>query len=391
MVDSMRAGPAADRQSGLASRRQLPHSLRRLRRLLTALVVTATVLGTASCGSPAGVTAAPGPAGPAARAPGAEEPGSQAPGSGLPAPSAPAQLPDATSPRSVRAGPLGPDGAWSLAWRDEFSGRSVDLDRWRPNWLADTDTAVTKPINRAEQSCYDPANATVKNGTLRLKAERRPCRTHDGRSYDYTSALVESAHDYRFTYGFAEARIKLPPSDGTLAPAGSCGPNWGVFLLNGRQHPDDGEIDVMECLSDDDVSWHYHHGTDADPRGVGGYPPAWRGDMPGSGGWHTFAVDWQPGRLVFYYDGVPVGSTEAGVTDRPHYLIAALAVSGSAVAAPQTMQVDYIRVWKRTDLGRTEQPGTEQGRTEQGRTEQGRTEQGRTEQGRTDLAAAPAD
>jgi beta-glucanase (GH16 family) len=248
---------------------------------------------------------------------------------------------------SKKTGPLGVPGTWTLDWRDEFSGNSVNLKRWRPNWLANSDTAVTTPINEAELSCYDPANATVKNGTLRLKAEKQACRTHDGKTYDYTSGIVESAHDYQFTYGLAEARIYLPPSDGSLAPKGSCGPNWGVFMLNGRHHPEDGEIDVMECLSDSDVSWHYHYGSDAAPRENGGYPEAWRGDMPGSSGWHTFGVDWEPGRLVFYYDGVEVGVHESGVTSKPHYLVAALAISGSAAATPQTMQVDYIRVWKR--------------------------------------------
>jgi beta-glucanase (GH16 family) len=103
----------------------------------------------------------------------------------------------------------------------------------------------------------------------------------------------------------------------------------------------------MECLSQNDVSWHYHGGTDASPRTASGYPEAWRGDMPGTGGWHTFGVDWSPGRLVFYYDGVPVGVQSQGVTGPPHYVVAGLAVSGAVVAAPQTMQVDYVRVWKR--------------------------------------------
>jgi beta-glucanase (GH16 family) len=117
--------------------------------------------------------------------------------------------------------------------------------------------------------------------------------------------------------------------------------------LNGPRHPEDGEIDIMECLSENDVSWHYHYGTKAAPLEGGGYPDGWRGDMPGSGGWHTFAVDWEPGRLVFYYDGVEVGRHESGVATKPQYIIAALAISGSAIATPQTMQVDYIRVWKR--------------------------------------------
>jgi beta-glucanase (GH16 family) len=256
-------------------------------------------------------------------------------------------LPPTRREPSKKRGPAGAPGNWTLDWRDEFSGTSVNLKRWRPNWLANFDTAVTTPINEAERACYDPANATVRNGTLRLKAEKRSCRTHDGKTYRYTSAIVESAHDYQFSYGFTEARIYLPPSDGSLAPGGSCGPNWAVFLLNGRHYPEDGEIDVMECLSENDVSWHYHYGSEAAPTENGGFPEAWRGDMPGSSGWHTFGVDWQPGRLVIYYDGVEVGVQESGVTSKPHYIIVALGISGAVAATPQTIQVDYVRVWKR--------------------------------------------
>jgi beta-glucanase (GH16 family) len=261
-----------------------------------------------------------------------------------PAPSPP---PSTDRPRAAGGGPLGAPGKWKLSWRDEFSGRSLDLDRWRPNWLAGSDRAITKPINDAERACYDPRNVKVRGGTLRLRVEERECRTHDGRTYEYASGLVESAHDHRFTYGYVESRVHLPPSDGTLAPAGSCGPNWAVFWLNGARHPQDGEIDIMECLSQNDVAWHYHWGTTTSPRTASGYPEAWRGDLPGTGGWHTFGVDWSPGRLVFSYDGVVVGIQTEGVTDTPHYVVVGLGVSGSAAAAPQTVQIDYVRVWKR--------------------------------------------
>ena len=64
---------------------------------------------------------------------------------------------------------------------------------------------------------------------------------------------------------------------------------------------------------------------------MGGYPKAWRNDMPGSGGWHTFGVDWSPGKATFYYDGKKVGTQKSGVTGKPHYLILNLGVSGSAI------------------------------------------------------------
>lgn len=264
----------------------------------------------------------------------------------------PAAVPNPGASRSALSAeaadprPVGLGGSWRMVFWDGFSGSRLKTSNWQPNWLGRSDTTVTKPVNTAERSCYDPRNVRVAGGTLRLKAEKRTCVASDGRTYRYASGLVQSSDDFRFSHGYAEARIHLPPSNGRGAPRGSCGPNWPAFWLNGDNWRTDGELDVMECLSGNDVAWHVHWGTGA-KRSAGGYPKAWRNDMPGSSGWHVFGVDWSPGRTTFYYDGKKVGTQRAGVTGKPHYLILNLGVSGSAIRVPQTMQVDYVRVWKR--------------------------------------------
>ncbi len=242
--------------------------------------------------------------------------------------------------------PRGPGGQWRMIFWDGFSGTSLKTGNWQPNWLGSSDRSVTKPVNGAELSCYDPRNVSVSRGTLKLRAEKRSCRANDGRTYRYASGLVHSSKDFRFSYGYAEARVYLPPSSGRGAPRGSCGPNWPAFWLNGTNWRTDGEIDVFECLNGNDGAWHYHHGT-GKKYSNGGYPRAWRDDMPGSSGWHTFGVDWAPGSATFYYDGKKVGVQRSRITGRPHYLVLNLGVSAPAVAVPQTMQVEYVRVWKR--------------------------------------------
>ncbi len=185
---------------------------------------------------------------------------------------------------------------------------------------------------------------SVARGSLHLTAERRPCRGNDGKKYQYSSGVVESNDDFSFTYGFVEARIFLPANtDPAIGALNSCGPNWAAFWLNGQNWPEDGEIDIMECLNTGSVQWTYHW---ADGK-VGGRPEAWAGTMPGGGGWHVFGLDWRPGSLTFYYDGEKVGSHTTAVTAKPHYLIAGLALSGEQVKVPQTLKVDYVRVWQK--------------------------------------------
>ena len=190
---------------------------------------------------------------------------------------------------SAAVTPVGVPGRWRLVFSDEFGGTRLDLDKWRPNWLAGSDREVTKPVNSAELAAYDPRQVRVARGSLRLRAVRRDIRDNRGRRYQYASGLVESYHDYQFRYGYAEARMFLAANtDPSLGDVGSCGPNWPAFWMNGENHPQDGEIDVMECLSDDDVAWHYWWagaptaatrtaGGAACPAGEGGTPSEWTG------------------------------------------------------------------------------------------------------------------
>ncbi|HYP46000.1 MAG TPA: glycoside hydrolase family 16 protein [Propionibacteriaceae bacterium] len=240
--------------------------------------------------------------------------------------------------------PRGAAGKWKLHFSDEFTGNRLDLDKWRPNWRSNVDSGITPPVNTAERSCYDPRQVTVSGGALNLTASRRSCRLQDGTTYAYASGLVESSHDYEFTYGFTEARMYLPPNkDKTKGPIGSCGPNWAAFWINGYDATVS-EIDVMECL-DHSVGWTYH--WDGYKQKASSVPSRWRQAMPpATGGWHTFGVNWQPNLLEFYYDGVKVGSRTKAVPKDPHFLIANLAVTGSKPTVPQTLKVDYIRVWK---------------------------------------------
>jgi beta-glucanase (GH16 family) len=231
-----------------------------------------------------------------------------------------------------RSSPQGIPGDWTLTFDDEFNGHSVDLTKWRPNWLASSDTAITKPVNVHELSCYDPSLVTESDGFLTISAVERPCTANNGVTYPYASGIVESYGHYQFTYGVMEARIWLPPGAGAAQ-------NWPGFWANGTgRWPTTGEIDVMEALHGN-VCWHFHY--------TGGAPGGCAAGMVG--GWHVFAADWQPGRIDFYYDGVLAGSVDSGITSAPMYLIVNLGLSSSIsgpVVAPSRMKVAYVRVWQ---------------------------------------------
>ena len=216
-----------------------------------------------------------------------------------------------------------------LLFDDEFNGSSLDATKWSKGWLA---PGVTPPVNGSEAECYDPNQVTVGYGELDLTMIART-ETCGGVTRPLASGIVNSDSTFRFTYGYAEARIWMP--------AGSA--LWPAWWTDGQNWPSDGEIDVVEAYgTDSDVEFHYHYagcGADCGPGG--------QTSLPGSTeGWHTYAVNWQRGAITWFYDGVKVWTfTGSSVTSSPQYLILNLAAKSPTVVVPAVMRVDYVRVY----------------------------------------------
>jgi beta-glucanase (GH16 family) len=220
-----------------------------------------------------------------------------------------------------------------VLFEDTFSGTRLNTAKWQPNWLAGNNTTKTKPVNSREASCYDPAQVSVRGGSLRLRAVKRSCRANNGKTYKYASGLVNTRRHFTFTYGRVEARVFTSPGKGAIH-------NWPAVWANGTgTWPRTGELDVMEGL-DGDACYHFH----SNAGGPGGCAR-----MGNHSGWHTFAAEWRKGSVTYIYDGRVVGKVTKGVTNAPMYLILNLGVSPSIappIHAPSQMLVDYIRVTK---------------------------------------------
>ena len=226
--------------------------------------------------------------------------------------------------------PTGVPGDWTLKFDDEFNGTSLNTAEWSTGWYG---SGITPPVSSSEDDCYDPAQVSEGGGALSLSLvqENENC----GQDEQYAAGLVSTMGKFSFTYGFIEARVWLPEVPGNPGEVA----NWPGVWTDGQNWPDDGEIDIAEGLDNGQVCAHFH--GPENPSGVKvGCPSGIYTD-----GWHTFAADWEPGSITYYYDGVDIGSVTSGITSAPMFIVLDNAAGGD-ISTPATMKVDYVRVWQ---------------------------------------------
>jgi len=255
---------------------------------------------------------------------------------------------------------------WSLAWSDEFNG-AANTAPDPNNWSYDSPTAGASN-NELEIYCGqagagqtgDCAN-WLKNGyvdgagNLVISAVLMP----DGQ---WTSARIFTHGHFTFTYGRAEARIKLPSAAG-LWPA-----YWmlGDNIFSGTNWPNCGEEDMMEnvpslgptVIQSSLNGPGYNGGSSIHAQY--NFPAGQRIDTD----YHVYGVIWGPDLVQYYVDDYthPFASfTPANMPRRgtwafdghPFFMLLNLAVGGSwpgppnaSTPNPSNMIVDYVRVYQ---------------------------------------------
>jgi beta-glucanase (GH16 family) len=255
---------------------------------------------------------------------------------------------------SIPAGPTSDPATWPLAWSDEFDGPAGSQPD-RATWLYDIGGSGWGNDERQFYTDYPENVALDGNGNLLLTARASdgslgchygPCK--------YTSGRLLTRDRYEIHYGRIEARIKVPVGAGL----------WPAFWMLGADigkvgWPASGEIDIMEYVG----RWpNWVLGTLHGPGyyGSSGIGTTFDLGKPVADDFHTFAIEWRPGRIAWFVDGVQYHEATPAdpepskwVFDHPFFLLLNVAVGGTLggpvapeTVFPQTMAVDYVRVYQ---------------------------------------------
>lgn len=240
----------------------------------------------------------------------------------------------------------GNPAGWRPVWSDEFTGATLDRTKWNLRHAEGRD--VDRGCNTDS-----PANAFLTGGTLVLRALRQPLACGAQRRA-YSEAYLDTIGLAHWTYGRFEVRARSP-----TGPGDSTG-LWPAFWLR----PEDGghgEIDVMELPGGD--HW-YRKATQAiffdySPVKQESRSWPWPGGHPGDG-FHTYALQWEPGTLRWFIDDKLVWRRDRASTPwfdaafaKPYDLRLNIQVGGwlgdpdAATRFPADFIVDYVRVYQR--------------------------------------------
>jgi beta-glucanase (GH16 family) len=262
----------------------------------------------------------------------------------------------ADAPAITDADPL---AGWKLAWSQEFN----DPAGTKPDpavWSYDLGGGGWG-VSQLQVYTNSAANAaTDGQGNLAIVAIK------DAQG-NFTSARLHTQGKFEHQFGRWEIRVKVATGNGM----------WPAFWMMGSDYnkgtpwPNCGEIDVMEIRG---TAPYTEIGSLHGPGYSGMHPLTAHTSLPDGGptlsdDYHRYAIEWEKDVVRFYLDDMLYETqtpanipTDAGagavwVYNHPFFMLLNLAVGGrfpgppDGTTFPQTMLVDWIRVYDRSDGG----------------------------------------
>ena len=239
-------------------------------------------------------------------------------------------------------------------WNDEFDGSALNQLNWEAQLGDGCDQGVGMcGWGNSELQSYQADNAVVANGQLTITAKKERIK-----ATQYTSGRIRTANmpgSGEWAFGRIEARMKVPDGQG-MWPA-----FWMLPTNPTEVWPVSGEIDIFESTGQSSMFAYgtLHYGQPyPDNQHTGGgmlkQPDRWSDDF------HTYAIEWQTDEIRWYIDNILYSvktATDLLPEDWPFdgrnnfHILLNMAVGGTwggtvdDGALPQTLEVDYVRVY----------------------------------------------
>ena len=260
----------------------------------------------------------------------------------------------------------------TLLWSDEFNGVAGSAPS-SANWTADSGNGCDNPAGcgwgNGEAEAYAAcANKADGAGSMIITASTTAGDASCTSSNAWTSGKFTSYGMKTFTYGYFEARLKMPVGGGTWPAFWALGSN-----INTVSWPECGELDIVEYAGNNPTvstgAFHYKNAQGNHDYKMG----ALNSGVSLAQAYHTYGMLWLPTEITLYIDdrqvakvtkgdtGLtywPFGPNAAGVNPKM-YIIFNLAMGGSYGGGIQSgltkaqFSIDYFRYYSSNGYGST--------------------------------------
>jgi beta-glucanase (GH16 family) len=221
-----------------------------------------------------------------------------------------------------------PEGAWKLAFQDDFTDALTNVDaRW---------SFQNGPSGHILCSRWRD-NASVSNGVLQLRARKE---TRAGQAWTAASLWTKR----HFKYGYFECRYRYAKATGTNNSF------WIMTTEGDGPVKKDGkfEIDINEGHVPDEINMNIHNWSG---KHWSKHKSVTRKGADLSDEYHLYGLRWDERSLVWYYDGQEIRRETNSICHRPAPVWLSLAIvkwAGPVTDAIDgaSMDVDYVRVYE---------------------------------------------
>jgi len=260
----------------------------------------------------------------------------------------------------------------TLIWSDEFNGLAGAAPN-SANWTPDIGDGCDNPAgcgwgNNEAQAYAACANKQDGNGSMLITASTSAGDATCTSNKTWTSGKFTSYGKKHFTYGYFEARLKMPTGGGTWPAFWTLGSN-----INTVSWPSCGELDIMEFAGNNPTvntsAAHYRNSSGNHEYKMG----ALNNSVGLAQGYHNYGMLWTPTEVTMFIDDRQVFNVKKGDTgltnwpfgpnaqgvDPKMYVIFNLAMGGSYGGGiannfnKATFSIDYFRYYSANGYGST--------------------------------------
>lgn len=248
-----------------------------------------------------------------------------------------------------------PEG-YTFVWSDEFDGSVINSANWNYETGDGTDYGLPAGWGNNEKQIYttnsDNSGIELEDGNSVLEITAL-----EDNSGGYTSARLTTKNLVSMRFGRVDVKAKMPEGQGLWPAIWMLGDNIDEIVWPGC-----GEIDIAEVLGHQtstlNTTLHYtnsehQHGETQNIHELlnGSFSDAF----------HVYTLDWTAESLIFSLDEQQIYQVmiEDDMKEflRSFYLVLNVAVGGNlpgdpdeTTLFPQTMSVDYVRIYSKDDL-----------------------------------------